>query len=384
MPRKNTSAKRQVFLEKHNHTCQSCGVTNVPLKLAHVIPRTVGGAEDTNNLIVLCPNCHSLLDTFRPREVEFSFFLQNVLRASPNFSNVVVDLRLGERYRADLSATRISHDKRESLLIELKRWSFFPERQIDRAIEQIGRYRIAAPYFDAVAIAFPGRISKDAQDALEAANVEAWDLDYVAKTFATEIAGLPFSGFKQLYTFVPGSESEKVRNHLSYRLENCNPGKGNWLEFQKVIKEIFEHLFTPPLGPPLWESSDFGNINRRDIIFPNHAYEGFWKFLRDSYGADYIVVDPKNFTGKIAKPQVLQMANYLKPHGAGMFGIIVSRQGGNPACVTTIREQWSAYRKLILLLTDRNIKEMLTAAGSGSKPEEEVIGRAIQDFRLSM
>ena len=333
MPRKITSAIRQAFLENHNHTCQSCGATNLPLQLAHVTPLSRGDADETNNLILLCPNCHSLLDTFRPREIEFSFFLQNVLAASPSYSNVVVDQTLGKRYRADLTATRKSHDRRESLLIELKRWSFFPEGQIEKAIEQIGRYRTAAPFFDTVAIAFPGRISKEDRDALEAANIEAWDLDYVARTFATEIAGLPFSGFKQLYTLIPESDSDKVRNILLNRLQRCNPGQDHWVEFQRIIKDTFENLFSPPLGLSLWESSDLGNINRRDLIFPNYAYEGFWKFLRDSYNADYIVVDPKNFKGMIKKPQVLQMANYLKPHGVGMFGIIVSRQGGNAGCL---------------------------------------------------
>ena len=382
MPRQNASALRQALLEKHNHTCQSCGVTEEPLQLAHITPLSRGGTEEINNLAILCPSCHSLLDTFRPREAEFSFFLKRVLDASPNYSNVVAEQRLGKRYRADLTATRKSHDRSESLLIELKGWSFFREKQVDSAIIQIDQYRTVAP-FDTAAIVFPGRISKDDQDTLEAANIEVWDLDYVASTFATEIAELPFSGFKQLYTMIPESDSDKVWEILLNRVHDCTPGKDDWVEFQRVIKDIFEYLFTPPLGPPLWEHSDLLKINRRDIIFPNYAYEGFWKFLRESYYADYIVVDAKNFKRKIKKTHVLQMGNYLKPYGAGMFGIIVCRQGGDAGCLATIREQWSASRKLIVLLTDRDVRNMLTAAGSGGKPED-VVGQAIQDFRLSM
>ena len=382
MSRTITSTIRTALLEKHDNTCQSCGATGQPLELAHIVPITHGGSNEINNLAILCRNCHSLLDSFQPREAEFSFFLQSVLVDSSDYSDVVDQRLLRNGYRADLTTIRKSHDRDESLLIELKCSSFFRQGQIDSAIEQIGRYRTVES-FDAAALAFPGRVSKDDQAKLEAADIEAWDLDYVATTFAKEISGLPFSGFKRLYTVVPNSGTLKVSQTLLNRLQVCIPGKVNWSEFQKVVKDIFEHLFTPPLGSPRWESTDLSKVNRRDIIFPNYAQRGFWRFLRESYKADFIVIDSKNLRGKAKKTHVLQIANYLKPHGAGMFGVIACRHGGDAGCHATIREQWAVHGKLIVLLTDSDIRAMLTAATSIGRPED-VIGQTIEELRLTM
>ena len=382
MPIINTSAIRQELLMKYDNTCQSCGVTGVPLELAHITPVSEGGSQEINNLTVLCRDCHLLLDTFQIREFEFNIFLRDILTANPDYSNVVVDQVLGERGRADLMATRRLKKRNQSLLIESKSRSFFRQWQIKHIIAKINHYRSIAS-FDAVALAFPGRISKYDQAVLEAANIEVWNLDYVANTFSKEIESLPFSGFKQLYSLVADSTPIKVSDTLLEQLHDCIPGKENWVRYQNLIKDIFELLFTPPLGAPIGESSDFSKANRRDIIFPNHAFEGFWKFLRESYSADYVLVDTKNYKNKIKKAQVLQVANYLKPHGVGMFAIITCRKGGDSACLTTLREQWAVDGKLIILLADHDIEAMLLSAGAGGNPED-VIGQAIQDFRLLM
>ncbi len=87
---------------------------------------------------------------------------------------------------------------------------------------------------------------------------------------------------------------------------------------------------------------------------------------------------------KVKKSEVLQIANYLKSHGAGLFGIIVCRKGGDKSgCEHTLREQWMVHRKLILVLSDDDIKEMLIAKLDGRLPEE-IVGQKIEQFRLSM
>ena len=48
----------------------------------------------------------------------------------------------------------------------------------------------------------------------------------------------------------------------------------------------------------------------------------------------------------------------------------------------TLREQWLVHQKLILILNDADLESMLLAKSDGRI--EEVIGRKIEDFRLSM
>ena len=95
------------------------------------------------------------------------------------------------------------------------------------------------------------------------------------------------------------------------------------------------------------------------------------------------MIDAKNRKHKISKEGALQIANYLKPHGTGKFGIIATRSDASPACLHTITEQWALYRKMIVLLTDEDVERMLLDAGSGGNPED-VIGEKIEKFRLGM
>ncbi|MDB4224835.1 hypothetical protein N9850_13795, partial [Granulosicoccus sp.] len=119
------------------------------------------------------------------------------------------------------------------------------------------------------------------------------------------------------------------------------------------------------------------------FVLPNYCTEGFWEFMRQQYSADYIVVDAKNYTKTIGKKEVLQIANYLKVHGTGLFAIIFSRQGAGKSAKITLREQWVLHRKLIVVLDDKDLLSILSAADSGGSPDT-IIRQRIEDFRLQM
>ena len=386
--RRRTSRAETVreLLDIRGNRCQSCGVEDAPLELAHIVPIAEGGGIGLDNVALLCRNCHYLLDSFRPSGLEFERFLSNILAGSHDYGDVVAESPLrsseGTILQTDFTATRQQKGKRERVLIEAKAWSSVGRAQVRGAIEQIERYRQAGT-FDAAALVFPGRVGEDGKAALEAADIEVWDLDHVAAAFAREIAAQPPSGFKLLYSLVAHSGGRSESDALIGRMKACKPGKEDWATYQKVVADVFEYLFVPPLISHSWESSDALGANRRDIILSNYAADGFWKFLRETYQAYHIVVDAKNHKNKISKTEALQIANYLKPRGTGMFGIIATRSDASPACRHTIAEQWTLYGKMIVLLKDDDIETMLLAVGSGGKPED-VIGQKIEKFRLSM
>ncbi len=98
----------------------------------------------------------------------------------------------------------------------------------------------------------------------------------------------------------------------------------------------------------------------------------------------YLVVDAKNYSRKIGKTEILQVANYLKPQGAGLVGLIFSRNGGDAAgCAHTLREQWLIHQKMILVFDDVEVESMLSAKEDGRVPEA-MIGKKIEHFRLSI
>jgi hypothetical protein len=55
----STGAKEQSRLSRR---CEICGTDDVTLERAHWIPRRNGGSQRADNILKLCPNCHTRLD----------------------------------------------------------------------------------------------------------------------------------------------------------------------------------------------------------------------------------------------------------------------------------------------------------------------------------
>lgn len=168
---------------------------------------------------------------------------------------------------------------------------------------------------------------------------------------------------------------------LEEQLGNITPGRTEWSAYQRLVRDILAATLSPPLAQPLDEHRNQSGVNRRDIIFANYAESGGWKFLRDHYDAHYVVVDAKNYVGGVKKKDVLQIANYLSAHGAGLFGIIVCRSAADRSAEITRREQWVIYRKMVLVLNDEDLRTMLALGSTGQDPST-VIRQKIEDFRM--
>ena len=381
-------AIRRKLLEKYDHACAACGVKDdvVPLELAHLVPTYAGGESSEDNLTILCPNCHRTFDR-QPREYEFVSFLTELLKNHPNFSDIQQDILLGReiRYRADLLVNRRLNDTKEVLLIECKTYLALTSGHIHNVIGQLEKYK--SSYGNGrMVLAIPATLRATDLSALNAADIEAWDIKYIANNFSKQIEAASPSYYRALFLTRITRPTKKItrEQELINSLSSCIPGKNDCYVYQNLVGDILEHLFTPPLGKPIPELSDKLKANRRDCIMPNYTDKGFWSFLRQKYEADYIVIDAKNYSRKVKKSEILQIANYLKPHGAGLFGLIISRKGGDAlGCEHTMREQWLVHKKLILVLDDEDVKAMLVAKSDGRQPEE-ILGQKIEDFRLSM
>jgi hypothetical protein len=248
----------------------------------------------------------------QPREIEFTEFLVDLLRRNPEFSDTQTEARVSDGMIADLT-TVMRRDRRPlRILIECRISASFTELGLHQTIAQIQRYRDQTK-FDAYVLAFPGRISSVQRSLLERQDIQCWDIDYITTTFPEQIKQSGSSYYKHLLLHFLSAVVKPAELVLLDRLHACRPGKNDWIEYQRLVGQILERLFCPPLLPPLSESADNPGINRRDFILPNYADGGFWRFLRDLYRADYIVVDAKNYTSSVGKNQVLQIANWSAP-----------------------------------------------------------------------
>jgi hypothetical protein len=318
------------------------------------------------------------------RESEFENYLVQLLELSSNFRKIKRDTRVSVKawIRADIIAEEKTDGRWKNIVIECKSATTFTEDRLKVTIAKLISYQKLAPLSQLV-FAFPGVLSVGAIQSLKKKGIQIWDLTFLSQLFRTEIPQVKHPIFQALLSGVKPPLVQTKEDNLINDLTSCPKGKLYWSKYQNLVGSILEQLFCPPLLPPLKENPDALAINRRDFIFPNYADNGFWSFLRDKFSADYIVVDAKNYSDKIGKNQVLQMANYLKSHGAGLFGLIVCRGGSNRSCDLTVNEVWIIEKKLIIILTDSDLKEMLTANKSGTDPEI-IIRQKIEDFRLKL
>ena len=371
---------RKSIVDKHNNTCAMCSISGekFPLELASIMPLHQGGSMTEDNFLLLCPKCHRYMD-MGPKEIEFVNFLYQVLKATDLNQNIQLEAIIGEsrRARADIL---IENDKKEIILIECKSNKAITRSHSSKIIEQILEYEKLIGKCKKV-LAIPGRLPSEIRKNVESHGIEVWDADYIVKNYKVAIQKADSSYFKMLLTAISGEKEVSRDQEILNKLKACKPGREDCYLYQSLVGEIIEELFCPPLDKPIQENSDFTKSNRRDFIVPNYATDGFWSFLREKYSADYVVVDAKNYSRKVKKNDILQISNYLKPHGAGLFGIIFSRKGGDSAgCLHTIREQWMVHQKLILVLDDTDVENMLVSSGGA----EDIIGAKIEEFRLSM
>ncbi|MFF4792951.1 hypothetical protein ACFY2M_24975 [Streptomyces sp. NPDC001276] len=315
-------------------------------------------------------------------ELEFTQFLSQVL-VKTGHHKVSRDVLLGPGARADI----IVESQDRVLIIEVKRVSPQTSLRIEGVIEQLLNYGKLArdgKYNNRkqrLIMAIPGTLASKSTAMLAASGIDVWDGTWVAqKAVEANMQGqatrlLPPAYFDDL----PRSAALE----LSESLKGIPPGGDSWSAYQRLSRDIAEFLFCPPLKSSVWESLDDAGINRRDFILPNYAEDGLWKFLREKYLADYIVVDAKNYTHGIEKKEVIQVANYLSVRGAGLFALIMTRVEPQNSAVYTIKHQWETYGKMIVTLSDNDIQQMLADKNLGNDPSE-LVRQKIEDFRLGI
>ncbi|MFC0778862.1 HNH endonuclease [Flavobacterium sp. HJSW_4] len=368
------------LVELYGEQCYICGRNDVPLFIEHLIPQSVGGLSNLSNLRLICAADNTAKSNKHFRETELVNFLLELTIGSRTFRNSKAEILMPDsQLRGDISTERKKGKYWEELLIEVKTMPTFTEQRLKDIIIQLKLYQSKKPNAKIV-FAFPGVLPEQDNEAIQKENIEIWDIPYISKTFANEISNSNHSILKAIFS---------SKNYLAFHDELVNDlnkirkGKIDWLKYQKHVGKILEYLFGDVLSSPITELSDHFKINRRDFILRNYAELGFWSQIRNRYYADFIVVDAKNYSKKVTKKEILQISNYLKVHGSGLFGLILSRNGGDRSAYYTCREVWAMEKKMILVLDDVDIEKMIMSKYSSNNPEE-ILRQKIEEFRLSM
>ena len=315
---------------------------------------------------------------------EFERLVYEIFNSQPEISSITLEDNFRDR-QVDLIATETQkglNNTSTKWIIEVKKYRSLVGIGI---VEQFYAMSLdlSIPNSKLLLIVTSG-LTKSAQRIAEKHNITVWGLQELAERVNPktnlEIFSTNFSKVD-----IKDNKLESKEDNFVASLKKINSGnEGNdWSLYQQLVYQILEHLFSPALDLPHYELADNDKRNRRDIIFENDSTEGFWRTIREVYQGDYIVIDAKNYSKPLAKRPIIDIAHYLKPYGCGMFGIIVSRKGSGPASNHAIKEQWVGNKKMILVLSDEDLIDMLETKKKSGNPES-IIKKKIADFRMGL
>jgi hypothetical protein len=315
--------------------------------------------------------------------IEFEKFVADVIRKSGRFNGVQLLGRTGMPDRGiDIEALEA-----DPLLGQPRRWLFQAKKSkmvgadVAHYMQSVAMLEKSDSQPTQIVLVISGNITRNAQEVLSRSGIQVWDATKLAEIAAPELLTEWFGGKQE--SVQPDSVTVDKAAAFHNALDATAPGQEAWSAYQRLVSDILEFLFCPPLELPRYEFFDADVRNRRDILFENPARDGFWGQVRSDYSAHYIVVDAKNYAEPIPKSAVLDIAHYLKPYGCGMFAVLVSRLGPDGGAAHATREQWIGGGKMIVHLTDKNLRDMLELRASSGEPQE-VVRRQIADFRMSL
>jgi len=383
---KNT-LKEKLYQEQSGK-CFYCG-ENFPveqMEFDHLIPRALSLDESSKNKVLSCRICNIKKANRLPfHEQEFTDFLIELLNNNQNFKNVNQNFPISDAlsYRGDIFVKRKIDDKWVDTLIEVKNLPTFTDKRLNEIIKQLEYYKKTSNKDFNLVLAFPGTLPVADQSLLKKKNIEVWGRNFIARNFRDQIDNSNHNIFQKIF-YRPIAGGASYHRVLIRDLKNIKKGKQDWARYQRHVGKILNYLFGKVLSSPINESSDKFGINRRDFLLRNYCEDGFWKYIREKFQADFIVIDAKNYSGKIKKNQILQISNYLKQHGTGLFAIIITRKNQeDTGSYFTRREKWITENKMIIILDDIDLEKMILAKSSSNTPEE-IIKQRIEDFRLEI
>jgi hypothetical protein len=170
---------------------------------------------------------------------------------------------------------------------------------------------------------------------------------------------------------------------LRSRLEACRAGREHAAEYQSLVLEILNFLFNPDLIDGRPEVATAEGTERRDIVFTNDSDQPFWAYVRTEHSGLTLMFEVKN-TAELDIPAVNQTATYLGDR-LGRLGIIVTRTSESDAVRRKLFSVWndSSPRKVILVLADAHLKELLALRARGKSTTKQ-IQQYYRHFRTSV
>ncbi|MGK5060319.1 hypothetical protein ACQ4WY_25620 [Janthinobacterium sp. LB2P49] len=170
---------------------------------------------------------------------------------------------------------------------------------------------------------------------------------------------------------------------LISRLEVLRPGRENFREFEDLCVEILNYVFIPHLGIPSVQSRSEDCLDVRDAVLPIASDHTFWQEIKQICSTRSMIAEFKNYSERIRQREVESIQQYLYAKARRMFGVLCSRSQPSQSAVLARRRAWIEADKLILFLSDDEIKDLIRAKSYGENPTD-VLDAQLKEFFLRL
>ena len=321
------------------------------------------------------------------RRFEFEQFIQEILERSPDIELVTAPSSYGVDYGFDFAVIRKDRPALIQAKVTTPQTSYRLElvhAELRAAAEQYGELHHGLE--PDLVLAVPGVLSRPKMAKALRSRLEVWDGPRLrTRARSLKISVPPYIAVEDRETDEWSAVGSEYTHALLGRLHGIRPGLPGWPAYENYCEDLLNFLFVPPLNPAIPQSRDEHNANRRDYVLPNYWVldGGFWQFMRGHYEAHFVVAEVKNLSKAPGKREILQVANYLNPHGTGLFALVLARKDLDETARWICREQWVQHNKLIVTIQDEDVHQMVETKLAGNDPAE-LVRQKIEDFRLGI
>lgn len=165
---------------------------------------------------------------------------------------------------------------------------------------------------------------------------------------------------------------------LCKELNNVPSGRSGSRAYELKCIEILKHLFDGQNELALWneQQTTTDGLNRNDLLCRVFSHQNnFWSELANDFHSRYIVFEFKNYSNQISQKEVYTSEKYLFLTALRSICFIIARIGGDVGAHKAAAGALKEAGKLIVILTNEDLCDMLTLKDFGNEPTEVLRAR---------
>lgn len=182
------------------------------------------------------------------------------------------------------------------------------------------------------------------------------------------------------------TEPESVADSYIRQLDALGTGRESFLKYEKLCVSILKYILGEYLA--LWEQQKTTeeDLYRFDMCckIKNGVTQDFFDTICKYFSTKYIVFEFKNYEKLITQREIYTTEKYLYEKALRKVAIIISRNGADKHAEMAARGSLRESGKLIICLSDEDMKAMLQIKKEGERTTGEYLENILDDMLMRL